>query len=73
MIRVTRLGGEQYVINSELIETLEATPDTVIRLTTGKNVVVKESIDEIIDKIIQYKQKVFSQSIILNKDSGNGV
>lgn len=73
MIQVTRLSGEQYVINSELIETLEATPDTVIRLTTGKNVVVKESIDEIIDKIIQYKQKVFLQSIILNKDSGNGV
>lgn len=74
MIPVTRLSGEQYMINSELIESLEATPDTVIRLTTGKNVVVKESIDEIIDKIIRYKQKIFSQTIILNKhSSGNGV
>ncbi|AOT68275.1 flagellar FlbD family protein [Geosporobacter ferrireducens] len=73
MIRVTRLSGEPYVINSELIESLEATPDTVIRLTSGKTVVVKESIDEIINKIIAYKQKIFSQLSILNNDSGNGV
>lgn len=73
MIQVTRLSGEPYVINSELIESLEATPDTVIRLTSGKTVVVKESTTEIIDKIIQYKQKIYSQVSILNKDSGNGV
>lgn len=73
MIPVTRLSGEAYVINSDLIECIESTPDTVIRLTSGKNFVVKESVDEIVDKIIQYKQRIFTQSHIINKDWGNGV
>lgn len=60
MIYVTRLSGEEYVINGELVESIEATPDTVITLTTGKKIIVLEPIDEIIDKIIQYKKKVFS-------------
>ncbi|WP_053957433.1 flagellar FlbD family protein [Inediibacterium massiliense] len=61
MIEVTRLSGKKYVLNSDLIETIESTPDTVITLTTGKKVVVLENTDEMIHKIIKYKQKIFSQ------------
>lgn len=58
MIFVTRLRGKSYVINSDLIEFIESTPDTVITLITGKKIIVTESIDEIVDKIVEYRQKV---------------
>ena len=48
MIKVKRLNGKEFVINSDLIEFIEKTPDTVISLTTGKKVVVQESVDEVI-------------------------
>lgn len=58
MIRVTKFDGEEMVINAELIVDLRATPDTVISLTTGKKILVMDEIDEIIDKVIEYKQKI---------------
>ena len=60
MICVTRLNGKEYVVNSDLIECMESTPDTIITLTTGKKIIALESIDEIINKVIKYRQKVFS-------------
>jgi flagellar protein FlbD len=73
MIKVTRLSGESYIINSELIEFIEATPDTVITLTTGKKVVVKENVEEIINRAIGYKQKIFTKEAIMKSISGNEV
>lgn len=58
MIRVTRLNKKELVINAELIETLESTPDTIITLTDGKKVVVLEGIDEIIEKIVAYRRLI---------------
>lgn len=58
MISVTRLNGKHYVINSELIEFIEATPDTVITLITGKKIIVRESIDEIVEKTVKYRKKI---------------
>lgn len=57
MIYVTRLNNEPFAVNCDHIEFIESTPDTVITMTTGKKIVVLESIDEIIDKIIQYRKK----------------
>ncbi len=57
MIKVTRLKGKEFVINAEQIEFAEETPDTVISLISGKKVVVQESIEQLIDKVIEYKQK----------------
>ncbi|MFQ7575364.1 MAG: flagellar FlbD family protein [Lachnospira sp.] len=57
---MTRINGMGFVINAEIIQTLEATPDTVITLTTGAKYIVKESCDEVIDKVIAYKRKIFS-------------
>lgn len=56
MIKVTRLNDSQLVINADLIEFVESIPDTIISLTTGKKIMVKESIDEIIDRVARFKR-----------------
>ncbi len=58
MIKVTRLNNKEVYVNPDLIETLESTPDTVITLTTGHKIIALESIDELIDRIVQYKRKL---------------
>lgn len=58
MIRLTRINGKQFILNCELIETLEETPDTIITTINGKKHVVKESIEEIVKKVIEYKNEV---------------
>ena len=63
MIDVTRLTGKNFVLNAELIEVMEETPDTVITLTTGHKYLVKESVDEVLDKIYAYKRKIMAGMI----------
>lgn len=58
MIRLTRLNNSTFVLNCELIETVEATPDTVISTTNGKKYVVLETIDEVVEKVVQYKSRI---------------
>ncbi|NLY17666.1 MAG: flagellar FlbD family protein [Clostridiaceae bacterium] len=58
MIEVTRLNNKSFFINCEWIETVEATPDTVITLTNGRKFVVAEDVEDIIRKVIEYKQKI---------------
>jgi len=58
MIQLTRLNNTKFIINADLIETIEATPDTMITLTTGKRFVVKESIEEVVKRIISYKRSI---------------
>ena len=58
MIKVTRLNGEPIYLNSNLIEFIEATPDTMITLTTGKKIIIKENIDYIIERIVEYNAKI---------------
>ncbi|AEY66573.1 flagellar FlbD family protein [Clostridium sp. BNL1100] len=55
MIRLTRLNKTFFVLNSDLIECFESTPDTVITLTNGKKYVVCESVDEVVKKVMQFK------------------
>jgi len=54
MIRVTRLGGKELVVNAEMIRFVEATPDTILSLTNGDKIIVQESVDEIIRRCIEY-------------------
>ncbi len=56
MIKVTRLNDAQLVINADLIEFVEAIPDTIISLTTGKKIMVKESIDDVIEGVACFKR-----------------
>lgn len=61
MIEVTKMSGINIVLNDDLIETVEETPDTVITLTTGKKLIVKESRQEIINLVKLYKKELFKQ------------
>ena len=58
MIRLTRLNGSNYVLNCELIETVEATPDTVITTVDGKKYVCSENVDEVISRVVEYKKRI---------------
>ncbi|KXS45234.1 MULTISPECIES: flagellar FlbD family protein [unclassified Candidatus Frackibacter] len=58
LIKVTKLNGAELVVNADLIEMIEANPDTVISLTSGRKIVVKEDADSIIDKVIRYKREI---------------
>jgi flagellar protein FlbD len=58
MIEVTRLSGSTVVLNADLIEKVEATPDTVVTLTNGACYVVQESVESLIDEIVRYKSRV---------------
>lgn len=56
---MTRLRArEEVVINAELIETVESTPDTVVTLTTGHKIIVQESQDEVVRRVIEYKRAI---------------
>jgi len=71
MIQVTRINNKQFIINAEWIETVESTPDTVITLTNGKKFVVTETVNEVIDRVIEYKQKVFFLNRTINTSTIN--
>ena len=58
MIRVTDLNGRKYILNSDLIVRIDSVPESRILLTTGEKNLVKESVDEIVDKVIKYKRKI---------------
>lgn len=56
MIALRRINGHEFILNADLIESLESTPDTVITLTSGKKLIVQNSLEEIVRKAIKYKQ-----------------
>ena len=60
MVKVTRINKSVLYINPDLIEFIEETPDTVITMTTGKKLIVLESIADIKESIIEYKRKIYS-------------
>ena len=62
MIRVTRLNGLPVIINADLIKFVEATPDTLISLTTGEKIMVKEPVDLVAERALSYRQQVESRA-----------
>jgi flagellar protein FlbD len=58
MIKLKRLNGTNFVLNCELIETVEETPDTVISTVNGKKYIVMETVEKIVEKVIEYKRSV---------------
>ncbi|HSW10159.1 MAG TPA: flagellar FlbD family protein [Bacillota bacterium] len=56
MITLTRLNGSQFVVNSDLVELMEASPDTVITLTTGRKLVVVETVDQVIARVKEFRR-----------------
>jgi flagellar protein FlbD len=59
MIALRRLNNQPIMVNAELIEQLETTPDTVVTLTSGNKLIVRDTMEEIQAKIIDYKRKVY--------------
>ena len=60
MIEVTRLNGMRMILNSDLIKTAEASPDTMLTLIHGEKLIVRESCDEIMEKVLAYRAKLLS-------------
>ncbi|MEC9488815.1 MAG: flagellar FlbD family protein [Halanaerobium sp.] len=58
MIKLTRLNHSVFYLNADLIETVEANPDTVVKLTNGKKYVVEESPDTICDLVMDYRRRM---------------
>ena len=58
MITVTRLNGKPFVVNAELIRTVEANPDTTITLINGDHFIVKESMVEVVTRCVEYGQSL---------------
>lgn len=72
MIKLTRLNGKVFVVNAELIEIMEETPDTVVTLNNGNRFVVSESVDEVVDRIVKYRKKI-NHIVIHSDDEKSGV
>lgn len=60
MIALTRLNHKEVVLNSDLIEIIETTPDTVITLTTGQKLMVLESSEEVVDRIVTFRRMILN-------------
>ena len=76
MLRLTRLDGRVIVINSDLIEFVESTPDTLISLTTGKKIMVRETDEQIIYKVAAFRRMCSPLtehgSNVVRQESGGG-
>ena len=76
MIVLHRLNGQVITVNAELIETIESTPDTIIRLVNGHRYIVTETMEQVVELGVQYKGKAgipaFLREEILSLQSGNG-
>jgi flagellar protein FlbD len=64
MIFVTRLNGKTFALNSDLIEMMEETPDTIITLTGGNKYVVSEHVEVLIERIVEFKRRCLQISKI---------
>jgi len=71
MIQLTRLNHIPLILNSDLIEHIEVTPDTIIVLTSGEKFVVTESVDEVIDKVVRFRKNIASGECPLLKPRTN--
>lgn len=58
MIKLHKLNQKEVIINSSVIESLEANPDTTITLTNDRKYIVRETVDEVMDKVIEYQRKI---------------
>lgn len=72
MIKVTRFNQTEVILNADLIEFIEATPDTVITMITGKKVLVRETADEVRSRALEYRRSigpVIARPALMNRQS----
>ena len=58
MVNLTRLNDSKVVINADLIEFVESLPDTIVTMTTGQKIMVKESVEEVVRLVVEYKRSI---------------
>ena len=63
MIVLTKLRGERFTLNCDLIETITENPDTTILLTNGSLHMVKEPMQEVIDKTVEFRRRIYRDNI----------
>jgi len=63
MIQLTRLDGKPLVLNAEWIQSVEPTPDTLITMTTGEKLMVRNSVEEVVSAFMKYKREISIRSI----------
>lgn len=67
MIKLARLNGKEFILNADLIEQIEATPDTVIRLISGKTIMVAEPVKTVLKRIISYQRRIHGSGPLSRK------
>ena len=68
MITLTRLSGTKFALNCDLIERVDATPDTVVTLVDGKKYVVLESLDDVLTSVRRHRGEVLAMSTAIDLD-----
>lgn len=68
MIALTTLAGMPFILNSNLIETVETIPETKVTLTSGKYFLVVDSKEEVVSKVIAYNRKLFKHAVCLTPE-----
>ncbi len=63
MIKVTRLNGQEVYVNADLILFVESSPETILTLENGKKVTVKETIPQVIDRVVEFKARCFPKAV----------
>ncbi len=58
MVQLSRFDSSEFYLNADLIETIETTPDTVISLTNGKKLIVRESADEVVSRVVSFRRRI---------------
>lgn len=64
MIVLTRLNDRTVVLNAELIKMIEATPDTLVTMVNGDTIMVRESVDDVVAKAVDYQRRVHGFSVV---------
>jgi flagellar protein FlbD len=72
MIKLHRLNSEEFVLNAGLIEQVESTPDTVILLTNGKRLMVREPLDDVVKAVVAYKQLCHESVRVVKREAEGG-
>jgi flagellar protein FlbD len=72
MIRLTRLNNIPFYLNPDLIEHVESTPDTLISLTNGQKYMVLEAAEEVLERVVALRQRIYEGVLISVRNSGAG-
>ena len=68
MIPLVRLDGSEVVVNAELIATVEKTPDTMLTLTTGHHLLVKDSVEDVVARVVEYRRRILAAPTVPTKE-----